>query len=217
MTKTIHIFLVDDHVLFREGIKFTLSQIPHFKIIGEASDGNEFLEKLNPELPDIVLMDISMAGMDGIEATEKALIKYPLLKIIAITSYGEEIYYLKMIKAGACGFIQKKTSMEELQKAIEAVASGENYFPSNMLQRLIIKMSSGSENSSVINSVQLSPREKEILMLICQGYSNNEIGEKLFISPKTVDNHRTNLISKTGTRNSAHLVMFAIKHNLIEI
>jgi DNA-binding NarL/FixJ family response regulator len=217
MIKKIKIFLVDDHALFREGLKFILTQVPNFSIVDEASDGNEFLEKIQIETPDIVLMDISMPGMDGIEATEKAVKMFPSLKIIVITSYGDEVYYLKMIKAGASGFVQKKTSMEELQKAIEMVASGENYFPPNMLQRIIIKISNSSENSQDISGIQLSGREKEILMLICQGFSNNEIGEKLFISPKTVDNHRTNLLSKTGTRNSAHLVMYAIKNNLIEI
>jgi DNA-binding NarL/FixJ family response regulator len=217
MQKVIQIFLVDDHAIFREGLKFILSQIPVFKIIGEASDGNEFLEKLQYQAPDIILMDISMPGMDGIEATQQAIKKYPTIKIIAITSYGDEIYYFKMIKAGAHGFIQKNTNVEELQKAIETVASGDNYFSPNILQRIILKISPGGLHNSETNAMQLTHREKEILMLICQGYSNNEIGQKLFISPKTVDNHRTNLLTKTGTRNSAHLVMYAIKNNLIEI
>jgi DNA-binding NarL/FixJ family response regulator len=215
--KKIKIFLVDDHPLFREGLKFILSQVSNFEIIGEASDGSEFLAKIENQLPDIALMDISMIGMDGIEATEKTTKKYPGLKIIAITSFGDEVYYLKMIKAGASGFIQKKTSIEELQKAIDTVTAGDNYFPQNILQRLLLKISNNNDTDSKIHSNPLSQREKEILVLICQGFSNNEIGEKLFISPKTVDNHRTSLLSKTSTRNSAHLVMYAIKNNLVEL
>jgi DNA-binding NarL/FixJ family response regulator len=215
--KIINLFIVDDHSLFREGLKFVLSQIPNFKIIGEASDGIEFLESLPLQIPDIVLMDISMPRMDGIVATETALKTYPQLKIIAITSYGDELYYYKMVKAGAVGFVQKKAGMDELQKAIETVSKGENCLPTDLLQKIIVKMSSGEEFSTPTNNIHLSQREKEILSLICQGFSNNQIGEKLFISPKTVDNHRTNLLSKTNTRNSAHLVMFAIKNNLVEL
>jgi DNA-binding NarL/FixJ family response regulator len=216
MTNNISIFLVDDHLLFRESLKFTLSKIQGLNIIGEASNGKEFLEILNTCTPDIVLMDISMPEMDGITATEHAVKKYPQLKIIAITSFGDEIYYKNMIKAGACGFIQKHTNLTELQQAIETVNSGMNYFPAHLL-RNIVSSSEKRQNSNTTNDYHLSAREIEILKYICQGYSNNEIGTKLFISPKTVDNHRTSLLSKTGTRNSAHLVMFAIKQNLVEL
>jgi DNA-binding NarL/FixJ family response regulator len=215
-TSDINIFIVDDHEMFRDGLKFVLSQVPNFKIIGEASSGIAFLETLNSITPDVVLMDISMPDMDGITATETALKTHPELKVIAITSYTDDVYYYRMIKAGALGFVQKKVGVDELQKAIETVYNGENYYPSGLMQRIIMKISSGGESTISTHSIQLSVREKEILSLICQGFSNNEIGEKLFISPKTVDNHRTNLISKTGTRNSAHLVMFAIKNNLVE-
>lgn len=214
MNSPITIFLVDDHALFREGLRFVLTQIPGFKVIDEAANGKEFLEKLKLQVPDIVLMDISMPEMDGIVATEKALLLHPSLKIITITSYGDEIYYHKMIKAGASGFVLKKTSMEELQKAIETVYAGDSFFPAHLLRKLIVSIRSDNRSST---DIHLSAREKEILALICQGYSNNEIGEQLFISPKTVDNHRTNLLSKTGTRNSAHLVMFAIKNQLVEL
>lgn len=217
MKSKIKITIVDDHELFREGLNFVLSQIEDFEIINEASDGKQFLEIIRSDLPDIVLMDISMPEIDGIQATELAVKSYPDLKIIALTSYTDDIYYYKMIKAGVQGFILKSAGKDELKKAIHNVYHGNNYFPQNLLRKIIMKVGSSGEESLVNDKVQLSKREKEILLLICQGYSNNEIGKKLFISPKTVDNHRTRLLHKTSTKNSANLVMFAIKNKLIEI
>lgn len=217
MNNTIKIFIVDDHEIFRQGLGFVLSTISNFEIIGEASSGEDFLAILETTIPDVVLMDISLPGMDGIQTTTQALIKNPQLRIISLSSYGDEIYYYKMIKAGAMGFVQKKSGKEELEKAINSVMIGDNYFPGDLLRKLLFKVSSKGEETLSGSDAQLTNREKQVLLLICQGYSNNEIGEKLFLSPKTVDNHRTNLLSKTATRNSAHLVMYALKHKLIEI
>jgi DNA-binding NarL/FixJ family response regulator len=217
MKSKIKITIVDDHELFREGLNFVLSQIEDFEIINEASTGRQFLDIIRSDLPDIVLMDVSMPEMDGIQATELALQNYPDLKIIALTSYTDDIYYYKMIRAGVQGFIIKSAGKDELQKAILSVYNGNNYFPQNLLRKIIMKISNSGEESLFNKEIRLSKREKEILLLICQGYSNNEIGEKLFISPKTVDNHRTNLLHKTSTKNSANLVMFSIKNKLIEI
>lgn len=218
MMKTkIEILIVEDHDIFREGIKFVLSQVDGYKVIGEAKNGKEFLEFINKKIPDIVLMDITMPEMDGIQASTIALKEYPALKIICLSSHGDEIYYYKMIKAGVMGFLQKKSGKDELELAIDKVSHGMNYFPENILRNIIFKVSNDGESSLKTSEIDLTKREKEILLLICQGYSNNEIGETLFISPKTVDNHRTNLLSKTGTRNSANLVMYAIKNKLIEL
>lgn len=217
MTETVKICIVDDHEIFRDGLRFMLSQIIGYEVVGEASNGIEFLELLKSIVPDIVLLDISMPEMDGIVAAESALKKYPQLKIITLSSYGDELYYYKMVKAGVVGFVQKKSGKDELEKAIKAVLTGDNYFPPQMLQKIIVKISQSGPDSLVQPELILSKREKEILKLICQGYSNNEISQMLFISPKTVDNHRTNLLSKTSSRNAASLVMFAIKNNLIEL
>lgn len=217
MTETVKICIVDDHEIFRDGLRFMLSQIIGYEVVGEASNGIEFLELLKSIVPDIVLLDISMPEMDGIVAAESALKKYPQLKIITLSSYGDELYYYKMVKAGVVGFVQKKSGKDELEKAIKAVLTGDNYFPPQMLQKIIVKISQSGPDSLVQPELILSKREKEILKLICQGYSNNEISQMLFISPKTVDNHRTNLLSKTSSRNAASLVMFALKNNLIEL
>lgn len=217
MTEIVKICIVDDHEIFRDGLRFMLSQVIGYEIVGEASNGIEFLELLKNTVPDIVLMDISMPEMDGIAAAESAIKKYPQLKIITLSSYGDELYYYKMVKAGVVGFVQKKSGKDELDKAIKTVLSGDNYFPPQMLQKIIVKIGQSGPDALSQPELTLSKREKEILKLICQGYSNNEISQMLFISPKTVDNHRTNLLSKTSSRNAASLVMFAIKNNLIEL
>lgn len=213
---SVKICVVDDHEIFRDGLKFILSQVLNYQIVGEAGNGKEFLNLLTYMQPDVVLMDISMPEMDGIDASEQALKKCPGIKIIALSSYGDDLYYYKMVKAGVMGFVQKKSGKDELEKAINTVMNGENYFPPQLLQKIIIKLGQSGPDSLANPELTLSRREKEVLKLICQGYNNNEISEMLFISPKTVDNHRTNLLSKTSSRNSANLVMFAIKHNLIE-
>ncbi|NOZ47211.1 MAG: response regulator transcription factor, partial [Chlorobi bacterium] len=172
---------------------------------------------LKEKQADIILMDISMPEMDGIEATETATKKFPGIKIIGLSSYEDQIYYYKMIKAGALGFVTKKAGIEELETAIKNVYKGENYFSQNLLRNILYNVSNIGEESLVNSSVKISKREKEILILICKGYSNKEISEELFISHRTVDKHRTNLLSKTVTKNSANLVMFAIKNKLVEL
>jgi len=217
MNKQIKIFIVDDHSIFREGLSFVLSQIENYTVIGEAENGKVFLNLLDQQEPDIVLMDISMPEMDGIEATEKALKKIPDLKVITLSSYGQESYYYRMIKAGVMGFVEKKAGKSEIKEAIDTVYAGNNYFPQDILRNLIFKISNKGEDNLASSDIEISKREKQVLSLICQGLSNNEIAEKLFISPKTVDNHRTSLLSKTHAKNAAHLVMFAIKNHIIEI
>ncbi len=215
--KPIKVFVVDDHALFREGVKFVLSQMASVEVVGEAENGKAFLEALNEQRPDVVFIDVSMPEMDGVTAVEKAIAKDPDLKMIALTSYGDEVYYYKMIKAGALGFVLKKAGKDQLEQAMHAVLKGESYFPGDLMRKLIFKVSNDGEDAIVNGEIALSSREKEVLLHICQGYTNNEISEKLFISPKTVDNYRSALLQKTGTRNSAHMVMFAIKNRLIEV
>ncbi len=215
-SEIITIGIADDHAIFRDGLKFMLSSNPCFKLSFEAENGNDLIEKNAQFKPDIILTDISMPEMDGVEATQKIIKEYPSTKIIALSSYGDEIYYYRMIKAGAAGFVLKKANKQEIEESIHTVKDGGNFFPEDLLRRIVFKINSG-ENEAGKAVADLSKREKEILLLICQGFSNNEIAEKLFISPKTVDNHRTNLLAKTATRNSPHLVLYAIQNKLIEI
>jgi DNA-binding NarL/FixJ family response regulator len=210
----IRIIIVDDHQLFRNGLKILLNAIPEFEVTGEASNGEEFLKILRDTRAEIALMDINMPEMDGIEATRKGLKICPDLDVIALSMYGEEEYYNKMVDAGAKGFVLKDSDISEVKEAILTVRKGGSYFSQELLYHVIQKIKN-RENES--KSANLSKREKEILLKICEGLSNQEIAETLFISKRTVDKHRANLLGKTNSKNTASLILFAIKNKLIEI
>jgi DNA-binding NarL/FixJ family response regulator len=208
--ENIRIAVVDDHKLFREGLVSLLTKTsPSFEIIWEASNGAEYLEKLRSSLPDIVLMDVSMPVMDGIEATITSLSVYPALKIIALSMYGEKEYYLKMIHAGTRGFIRKDSDISEVTQAIYKVFQGDKYFSQDMLISLVT-------HPPVIRDEILSEREIQIVELICHGYSAIEIADKLFLSKRTVEKHRANILNKTHCRNTAKLVAWAMQNNLLQ-
>ena len=210
MPKEIRAIIVDDHQMLRDGLKHILTEIGYISLIGEASNGKEFLQLLDVSVPDLVLMDINMPVMDGIEATRVAKERFPDLKILVLTMYSEEQYYHSMVELGVNGFILKHSGYEELERAIQAILSGNHYFS----QELLINILKQKSTPSVI---QLSKREQQILMLICKGFSNNEIAEKLFLSPRTIEGHRSELMSKTHTSNAIGLVIYAIKNKLIAI
>ncbi len=211
-----NIIIVDDHLIFRQGLKslITLEHIAH--VIGEASNGIEFIALLSQLKPDLVLMDIDMPQMDGMEAAKKALELMPDLKIIVFTMFSDEDYYHKMIDLGVKGFILKSSGINELEKAIKEVMLGESYFSSEILRKIIHKIGNvnGKKPSVKWN---ISVRELEILQQICFGMNNEAIAEKLFISPKTVKSHRAKLFEKTGCKNTPELILFALKNKLVEM
>ncbi|MFN8240102.1 MAG: response regulator transcription factor [Bacteroidales bacterium] len=213
MEKT-RIIIADDHQLFRNGLKLLLESSPDFQIAGEASTGTEFLEVLKNCPADVALMDINMPELDGIEATRKGMKLCPGLAVIALSMYGEEEYYYKMVDAGAKGFLLKDSDITEVREAIITVKKGGSYFSQELLHQVIQKI---KLRENEIKSANLSKREKEILYKICEGYSNQEIAESLFISKRTVDKHRANLLGKTNSKNTASLILYAIKNKLIEI
>jgi len=210
----IRIIIADDHQLFRNGLKILLNSFPDFEVTGEASNGAEFLKLLNTIPADIALMDINMPEMDGIEATRKGLKLCPELKIIALSMYGEEEYYYKMVDAGVKGFLLKDSDISEVKEALITVSKGGSYFSQELLYHVIQKIKHREHESKTAN---LSKREKEILAKICEGLSNQEIADTLFISKRTVDKHRANLLGKTNSKNTASLILFAIRNKLIEI
>jgi DNA-binding NarL/FixJ family response regulator len=210
----IKIILTDDHQLFRNGLKMLLETLPEFEIAGEASTGIEFLDLLKECNADVALMDINMPEMDGVEATRKGIKACPGLSVIALSMYGEEEYYYKMVDAGARGFLLKDSDISEVKEAILTVRRGGSYFSQELLHNVIQKI---KHRESETKSANLSKREKEILLKICEGLSNQEIAESLFISKRTVDKHRANLLGKTNSKNTASLILFAIKNKLIEI
>lgn len=215
--KKLKLYIVDDHKLFREGLKLLLSTQDFVQHIYEASNGKEFVENLALADCDVVLMDIEMPEMNGIEATEAALRLKPGLKIIVLSMYGDEQYYYKMVDAGVKGFVLKNSGIEKVVAAIRKVADGENYFSEELLMNILSNMREGGKNEPEVPDNEISEREMEILYHVCLGLSNQEIADKLFISKRTVDKHRANLLSKTGCKNTAALVMYAIKNKMIDV
>lgn len=214
----ITIFIIDDHTIFREGIKLLIDTIPDVEVIGEASNGIEFLQLLEKHIPDVVLMDISMTKMDGIEATHRALEKYPELKILILSMFGDEVYLEKSIEAGVKGFIKKNADVEEMKRAIMSVSQGKSFYSGEIVELLSQMYHHRNDSESIkVPPIFLSEREIEVLKGICLGLSNIEIGEKLFISNRTVDGHRANLLSKTECKNTASLVMWAIKNGVVAV
>ena len=210
----IRIALADDHQLFRNGLKILLGSFSEFEVVAEASNGTELLRAMETSPIDIVLMDISMPEMDGVEATGILSRQLPGTRVIALSMYGEEEYYYRMIDAGAKGFILKDSDITDVHDAIIAVYKGGNYFSQELLYHVINRIKNREQE---VKSSSLSKREKEILLKICEGLSNHEIADTLFISKRTVDKHRANLLAKTGSKNTASLILYAIKNRLIEI
>lgn len=203
----IRVAVVDDHRLFREGLVSLISKSDaSIRVIWVAGDGVEYLKKLKENCPDVVLMDISMPVMDGIEATITSLALVPSLKIIALSMYGEQEYYLKMINAGVKGFIPKDSDIDEVARTIHKVYQGENCFSQEMLVSLVTQR-------PAIRDEILSEREIQVLELICHGFSAAEIADKLFLSKRTVEKHRSNILDKTHCRNTARLVAWAMKNH----
>lgn len=218
LMRIFRIMLVDDHAIFLKGLGIMLNECNEFKVIGEAANGAEFLSLLEQIMPDVVLMDIKMPVMNGVEATKIAMEKYPELRVIALTMFGEHKYLRLMAEAGARGFIQKNTNREELENAIRQVCNGQTYFSPEMMVD-IAQWKSTAEPGIFLDDLneRLSERELDVLKLIVNGLTTQEIAEKLFISPRTVEGHRANLIAKTATRNVVDLVIYSIRNHLVEI
>ncbi len=218
--KKLRIMIVEDQHIFRKGLMLLLKEIPGVEIFGEASNGQEFLDMISNERPDIVFMDIQMPVMNGIEATKKAVEDYPGLKIVAISMFGEEEYLVSMLEAGIKGFLLKTVEEYELHKAIELVSDNKNYFSDELLPVLtnsLVNRKSKTADAEPELREELTKREMEVLNLICQGFTIKEIAEQLFISQRTVDGHKANLFRKTGVDSSVKLVTFAIRNNLFKV
>jgi len=209
------VLLVDDHKLFRKGLRMLIDTLNRFEVSGEASTGVEFLNLIEVGLPDVVMLDIAMPEMDGIEAARLALLKYPELKIITLSMFGEQDYYFKMVDAGVKGFLLKNSDFTEVRMALETVVEGGNYFSRELLMNLVNSLKNSPEE--LTPDSPLSDREKEIILLICKGMSTQEIADSLCLSKRTVDSHRANILLKTGCRNTASLVVYAIKEKLVEL
>jgi len=221
MNKAIKIILVDDEELFRSGIAFILNREENINILHQSSNGRELLDYLAiaPTLPDIVLMDLKMPLLNGVETTKILKVEYPDINIIALSSYHSKAFVINMINEGASSYIIKNSSPADMIKTINAVAEKGFYYDSIAL-RIIKeekKQSIYDNVKSVLDENFLTAREKEILELICKQHNTKEIAEKLFVSPRTVDVHRKNILLKTEVKNLAGLVVFAIQNDLVAL
>lgn len=210
---TRRIVLVDDHTLFRNGLRGLLERQEGYRVVGEAGSGEEFLAQLDTLEADVVFMDFSMPGLDGAQTTERALARRPELRIITLSMFGEESYYSRMVEAGARGFLLKDSDIGDVLEAVETVMEGGSYFSPQLLSSLTGRMRSREDAADD----QLSSREREILVAVCRGLSNQEIADELFISKRTVDKHRANILEKTGCKNTASLVVYAIRNGIVDI
>lgn len=217
----IRIALVDDHSLFRRGLKVLLSARPDFEVVADAGSGEEFLAMLPTARPDVVFMDYAMPAMNGAETSERALALCPDLKIITLSMFGDNAYYSRMVSSCAKGFLLKDSEFDEVVEAVETVHAGGTYFSASLLKSLSHSIRSaaagGDAAAAVAECDRLSDREVEILVAICQGLSTQEIADRLFISKRTVDKHRANILEKSGCKNTASLVVYAIRHRLVEV
>lgn len=213
----IKIIIADDHQLFIDGIKSLVKTMKNMEIVAEVNNGKELLEVLEKTTCNIVLMDINMPEMDGIEATKLVKTKHPLLKILMLTMFSSRDYIEKLLRAGADGYILKNTGKAELQEAIETLMNGESYFSKEVTERIMegLQKKKNMEKSTYL--VELTEREIDVLKLIVQEFTTAEIAEKLFISTHTVETHRKNLISKLNVRNIAGLVKYAMQNGLVEL
>jgi len=212
----IKIILVDDHKIFLQGLKAVLLQQQKYNILAEAKNGREFIDLLAEHKPDVVLMDIGMPELNGIEATEMGLKIYPNMKIIALTSFGDEAYYYKMVEAGAKGFVLKRSSSEEIETAIQAVVEGDSFFSQELLKQIIRTLHKNINSTQKHENVKFTKRELEVLKLICDGYSNQEIADKLNVSITTIVTHKSNLFTKTGVNKTVNLIMYVIKNKIFD-
>jgi len=218
--KKIRILLADDHALVRSGIAALLQMHDEFEVVGEAGDGLEAIEKTTQLSPDIVLIDISMPGISGIEATKVIRKKCPDTAILVLTMHDSEEYIYQIFKAGADGYILKSARKEEVLTAVRTVAEGGKYFSQKIADVLLkgyVRKGFSKKSDSAADELPLTARELEVLALIGDGLSTQQIAERLFISPRTVDTHRTNVMQKLDIHSSAQLVRFAIDRGLTSV
>ncbi len=209
------ILLVDDHTMFRSGMKALLERESDFQVVGEGSTGDEGVDRVRELKPDVVIMDLSMPGSDGLEATRRITALGLKTKVLVLTVHAEEEYLVPVVEAGASGYLSKTSADLALVDAIRVVARGEVYLPSKAT-RLVLQHYRTAQADAGGGTQQLSAREQEVLALTAEGFSSREIGERLFISPKTVDTYRSRIMEKLGLNHRSELVRFALRTGLLK-
>ena len=213
----IKLIIADDHEIFRDGFKLMLSKFPEIKLVGEAANGRELLELIEKENPDVILTDIKMPVMDGIEATKKIAALYPDKGVIGLSMYDDDELIIEMLEAGAKGYLIKNAGKDQIIEAIKTVYNDEPYYcrtTSNKLTQMIAKSRFNPYKKT--EKAEFSEREKEIIACICDEMTNKEIGDKLFISVRTVEGHRLKILEKMNVKNTVGLVVYAIKNGIVK-
>jgi two-component system response regulator NreC len=211
---TIHVMLADDHAMLRAGLKALLNAEPDMQVVGEAGNGEEAVQLARQLTPDVVVMDISMPVKDGLQATREVTDTLPDTRVLVLTMHAEEQYLLKVLEAGGSGFVLKRSADTELMEAIRTVHRGEAFlYPS--ATRLLLEAYQRGDRPEPPAGGKLSEREAEVLRFTAEGYSNSEIGQKLFLSPKTVDTYRQRIMEKLGLHHRAELVRYALNSGLL--
>lgn len=216
MGKPIEVLLADDHAMFRAGLRALLASEGNIEVIGEASNGDEAVDMARTEKPDIVVMDLSMPEADGLEATRRITALDLDADVLVLTVHGEGEYLVPVVEAGASGYLTKTSADRDLVEAINVVAKGEVYLPPQATKLLLHEYKQAEEGSDQSRLHDLSPREQEVLALTAEGFSSREIGEKLFISPKTVDTYRSRIMKKLELNHRSELVRFALRVGLLK-
>ena len=204
------VLLAEDHQTVREGLKMLISREPDMEIVGEAADGREAIERALHLHPNVVVMDISMPGLNGLKATRKLKEMCPEVQVVALTRHTEGGYLQELLQAGASGYVLKQSSSEELLRAIRAVGSGQSYLDPAVTTTIVGKYTDSAIKSTARNSVSLTSREADVLRLIASGYSNKEIAAQLEISVKTVEAHKANAMRKLGLRSRIDIVNYSL-------
>lgn len=216
MPDEIRLMLVDDHEVIRTGLRMLLESQPDIKIVGEASSGNDALSLAAETLPDVIVMDITLPDISGIEATKIIKATYPAIAVVALTIHEDEQYFFEMLQAGASGYVPKRAAPDDLISAIRSAAIDEIYVYPTLAKSLVSDYLARSNSEKESNSLELlTPRESEILALLAEGYSNMQIAGELVISKHTVARHRENLMRKLGLHSRGELVKYAIRKGLI--
>ena len=214
-TKPIRVFLADDHPIVRAGIREALKEIPGVEVVGEASDGREALDQVKIALPDVVFMDISMPGLNGLEATERIIKALPEVRVIILSRHENEEYYWRALRVGASGYLLKNAVIAELRTALQRVAGGEIYLSREISTRLRDKLPSLQTTPAPSPVEQLTERQREILQLIAEGQTTKEIALNLKLSAKTVEYHRMQLMQRLNIHDIPGLVRFAVRTGLV--
>jgi two-component system response regulator NreC len=210
----IRIVLVDDHAMFRACVKALLEGELGLEVVGEAANGDEGMDQVRKLEPDVVVMDLSMPGTDGLEATRRITVLGLETRVLVLTAHGEEEYLVPVVAAGASGYLTKMRADQDLVDAIRVVARGDVYLPPKATRLLLQQYSDSPESARGL--AQLSAREREVMALTVEGFSSREIGEKLFVSPETVDTCRARILEKLGLNRRNELVRFALEVGLLK-